>query len=121
MTLTYFVNIFTKVMIHFPPRGLITFVSISLREISILQFSFIQETVHCKDRAQFLINDFLSSVDNLLDEGDCRYLYQEDVFFLSHYNTFNVPYGILLIHPFYLSSIEATTLIKIYLSYKKYA
>ena len=42
-------------------------------------------------------------------------------FFLSHYNTFNVPYGILLIHPFYLSSIEATTLIKIYLSYKKYA
>ena len=81
MTLTYFVNIFTKVMIHFPPRGLITFVSISMTGISILQFSFIQETVHCKDRAQFLINDFLSSVDNLLDEGDCRYLYQEDVFF----------------------------------------
>ena len=51
MTWTYFVNIFTKVMIHFPPRGLITFVSISLREISILQFSFIQETVHCKDTA----------------------------------------------------------------------
>ena len=41
-------------------------------------------------------------------------------FFLSHYNIFNVPYGKLLIHPFYLSSIEAITLIKIYLSYKKY-
>ena len=48
-------------------------------------------------------------------------IYIKRMFFLSHYNTFNVPYGILLIHPFYLSSIEATTLIKIYLSYKKYA
>ena len=51
---TYFVNSFTKVIIHFPARRLITFVSISMRGVSILQFSFIQETVHCKDRAQFL-------------------------------------------------------------------
>ena len=51
---TYFVNSFTKVIIHFPARRLITFVSISMRGVSILQFSFIQETVHCKDRSQFL-------------------------------------------------------------------
>ena len=41
MTWTYFVNIFTKATIHFPPQGLTTFVSISIKGVSIHQFSSI--------------------------------------------------------------------------------